>query len=129
MDKDLEYSYTIPIYLPQLRAMPDVMFAPLGTSNQFEVSTGGTRIPRGCVTYNHTHANTFPEASLNVMVDMSGTIGLVYGTCFQRIIHYVLSPRMGYPMMRIVVLELTQKQLIVASHMILLLIMIVYGYQ
>ena len=39
------------------------------------------------------------------MVDMSGTSGLVYGTCFQQIIHYAISLEMEYPTMRIVVLQ------------------------
>lgn len=98
--KDVLHGFAIPLPISAVRKIPGAMVQPLGLAQQWTVGPDGTRL----IKYRLTQDLSFSTdrgaepTSINSRVNMSAYVEMIYGWCLPRIIHYVVSLRLQFPL-------------------------------
>jgi hypothetical protein len=98
--KDVAHGFTIPLPISVVTSIPGAMVQPLGLVQQWTIDHNGERkIKYSRLTQDLSFSTnrTREPTSINARVNMSAYVEMVYGWCFPRIIHFIVSRRSQNP--------------------------------
>ena len=100
--KDTVHGWAFPLTFDCARKIKGGRFAPLGVAQHNGITERGEIIVKDRLAHDQTFS-TGLAPSLNLAVDDSDDIDLVYGWCLERLIHQIVALRLEFPRTRILV--------------------------
>ena len=99
---DVQMGYQLPIPIPTLFKIPHACVAPYGIIKQVTIDENGSRIPK--LRMAHDQSFSFQSnTSVNSRVQKEKLTELIYGDAFRRILHYIHSLRVKFPLSPILI--------------------------
>jgi hypothetical protein len=105
LGKDVNHGFVIPIPVNTIHLIPGAAVQPLGLVQQWTTQEDGTRTPKYRITQDLSFSSnrSGPTRSINSRIDMGAYSEMIYGWCFPRILHYIVSMRIHHPSDRILI--------------------------
>ena len=99
LGKDVTHGFAIPIPVEIIPLIPNAAVQPLGLVQQWTTNEDGSRVIKYRITQDLSFSSnkTGPTRSINSRVDMGAYTEMIYGWCFPRILHYIVSMRLHHP--------------------------------
>jgi hypothetical protein len=105
LGKDVTHGFVIPIPVKIIPLIPGSAVQPLGLVQQWTTQEDGTRTIKYRITQDLSFSSnkSGPTRSINSRIDMDSYTEMIYGWCFPRILHYIVSMRIHHPYKRILI--------------------------
>ena len=97
LEGDVMHGFVLPVWEEALSQVKGGMLQPGGMVRQLSLKADGSRKIKNRFTHDLSFSITSEDASVNSRIDMSKYTDMVYGWCFQRILHYLAALRTNYP--------------------------------
>ena len=99
LGKDVHHGFVIPIPKEIIHLIPNAAVQPLGLVQQWTTKEDGSRSIKYRITQDLSYSSNRegPTRSINSRVDMGAYTEMIYGWCFPRILHYIVSMRTHQP--------------------------------
>ena len=101
LESDVRHGFVFPVWEEAIPKVKGSMLQPGGMVRQLSLKADGSRKVKNRFTHDLSFAITSENASINARIDMSRYTDMVYGWCFQRILHYLAALRSAHPSTRI----------------------------
>ena len=101
LEGDVRHGFVLPVWEDALLRVKGCHLQPGGMVRQFSLKADGTRKVKNRFTHDLSYSITLEDASINSRVQMNRYPDMVYGWCFQRILHYLSALRARNPNQRI----------------------------
>ena len=97
LEGDVRHGFVLPVWDSALLRVKGCQLQPGGMVRQLSLKADGSRKIKNRFTHDLSFAINSADASINARVDMSRYTDMVYGWCFQRILHYLAALRANHP--------------------------------
>ena len=97
LESDVKHGFALPIQAGRLRLVKGVHLQPGGMVEQFGLNADGSRKRKRRFTHDLSFSISRNDASINGRVNMSHYPEMIYGWCFNRIMHYLAALRHHHP--------------------------------
>ena len=97
LEGDVRHGFVLPVWEDALYQVKGGMLQPGGMVRQLSLKADGTRKIKNRFTHDLSFSITAEDASVNARIDMGRYTDMVYGWCFQRILHYLAALRSTHP--------------------------------
>jgi hypothetical protein len=101
LEGDVRHGFVLPVWEDALLKVKGCHLQPGGMVRQFSLKADGTRKIKNRFTHDLSYSISLEDASINSRVEMNRYPDMVYGWCFQRILHYLSALRARNPGKRI----------------------------
>ena len=98
LGKDVTHGFAIPLPVHTIPLIPNAAVQPLGLVQQWTTKEDGTRAIKYRLTQDLSFSSnkSGPSRSINSRIDMAAYPEMIYGWCFPRILHYIVSMRIHH---------------------------------
>ena len=105
LDKDVTHGFAVPVPKDFVEEIPGATVQPLGLAQQWTLDEFGNRIIKFRLTQDLSFSSNRvgPPRSINSRVNMKAYPEMVYGWCLPRVMHYVVSLRLAFPTLGILI--------------------------
>jgi hypothetical protein len=90
---DVQHGFVLPLQVGVLRLIKGLHLQPGGMVTQLSLNANGSRKEMNRHTHDLPFSLTTEDTSINLQVDMTNYVDIVYGWCFSRILHYLSALR------------------------------------
>lgn len=97
LEGDVRHGFVLPVWEDALLKVKGCHLQPGGMVRQLSLKADGTRKVKNRFTHDLSYSITTEDASINSRVVMNQYPDMVYGWCFQRILHYLSALRARNP--------------------------------
>jgi hypothetical protein len=101
LGKDVRHGFSLPILPATVMKIKGAMAQPLGMAEQLTLTESGERVPKFRLTQDLSFSITEKNASVNSRIDLDAYVGMIYGWCLARTVHYIVSLRLRHPSIKI----------------------------
>jgi hypothetical protein len=101
LEGDVRHGFVFPVWESALLKVKGCHLQPGGMVRQLSLKADGSRKIKNRFTHDLSFAINAEDLSINARVDMDQYPDMVYGWCFQRILHYLAALRASYPGVKI----------------------------
>jgi hypothetical protein len=104
LTSDVSSGFALPIPTSAAYKIPDLVIAPVGIASQTTINEKGELTDKDRLTHDQTFQFKSGK-SLNSRVDKEALTPVLFGHCFQRLLHYIIAVRIRHPTTRIYMLK------------------------
>jgi len=97
MEKEVKYSWSIPLLPHHAIRIPFAIHSPMGLVNQVSINELGEIVYKDRVTHDHSFPGAVSETSVNSRLDRDLFLDCTYGHMLKRCIHYIANCRYHHP--------------------------------
>ncbi len=98
VEKDVKYSYCIPLPLRKAKLIPKLLFAPMNIQHQnTTIDKTGEIINKERLTHNQSYKWSGSGTSVNSRIVKELPMPCLYDTCLQKLINWTIATRRKYP--------------------------------
>jgi hypothetical protein len=101
--KDVTHGFSMPVLPSIIPKLMKALVQPFGMAKQTTLTELGERQVKYRLTQDLSFSLTGDRRSVNSRIDMSAYVGMIYGWCLLRLIHFIVALRAKFPQSRILI--------------------------